>query len=499
MSSLTGLFSEIAGAIREKKGTTEPIVASNFPSEILSIEGGGGTGGTGNLQEKAVTPSTQDQIVLPDEGYDGLSKVIVTGDSDLVPSNIKNGVNLFGVQGQYLPDLTGVGTTVTVEAMTALNKGQRLYCVPNDKFSQNNIGYSHMSNVPTQLSDDLVVGLKAQTISSTTESVSLMFWNTENNTYESVVIPISGWAGSSSKSCSLNPEGTLAMFWHNGSSAPSSSQKTLVLEIDKENKTATPYMITTGANFRPQYSSSICRGIFKNYVFNFADKNIIHRYNFDTHDFTKLTSADTVNNVPTNVTTMNRVKWLSDNVMIYSGGYIMKFVFNDDDTFSYSQSAISGGGNLNEDCTMMVVSGNSYYRFYSLNTSDLTFTLIADYVPADIGESTYSGGCQIYGNLLFTNYNIHDITNVATGTTIIYTDSYKITPEKTMTFNPNAWVSTATSTNIRRLHYPQGSEAQYLAYHYDNTAMTSGRTYGIASSDLSAGDIGTAQLLFYGG
>lgn len=32
----------IADAIREKKGTTEPIKASNFASEILSIESGGG-------------------------------------------------------------------------------------------------------------------------------------------------------------------------------------------------------------------------------------------------------------------------------------------------------------------------------------------------------------------------------------------------------------------------------------------------------------------------
>ena len=34
----------IADAIREKKGTTEPIKASDFASEILSIESGGGSG-----------------------------------------------------------------------------------------------------------------------------------------------------------------------------------------------------------------------------------------------------------------------------------------------------------------------------------------------------------------------------------------------------------------------------------------------------------------------
>lgn len=38
--TLTELFTNIANAIREKKGTTESIVAEDFPSEIESISGG---------------------------------------------------------------------------------------------------------------------------------------------------------------------------------------------------------------------------------------------------------------------------------------------------------------------------------------------------------------------------------------------------------------------------------------------------------------------------
>ena len=40
MSSLKSYLTTIADAIREKKGTTEPINANNFASEILSIQGG---------------------------------------------------------------------------------------------------------------------------------------------------------------------------------------------------------------------------------------------------------------------------------------------------------------------------------------------------------------------------------------------------------------------------------------------------------------------------
>ena len=109
---------------------------------IMNLIGGGGASSS-KLQVKDVAPSANQQIILPDSGYDGLSKVnlsaipndyvgpnvnrrsggwyspstsnttiynantyitsdvILTGDSALVPSNIKNGVTIFGVNGTY--------------------------------------------------------------------------------------------------------------------------------------------------------------------------------------------------------------------------------------------------------------------------------------------------------------------------------------------------------------------------------------------------------------
>lgn len=53
------------------------------------------------LQEKTVTPTAQTQTVTPSADYDGLSKVTVEGDSYLKSGNIKAGVTIFGVPGNY--------------------------------------------------------------------------------------------------------------------------------------------------------------------------------------------------------------------------------------------------------------------------------------------------------------------------------------------------------------------------------------------------------------
>ncbi|MDY5930184.1 MAG: BspA family leucine-rich repeat surface protein [Candidatus Onthovivens sp.] len=55
-------------------------------------------------QEKTVIPTAEQQIVTPDEEYTGLSKVTIEAiqDENLISENIRNGVDILGVTGNYV-------------------------------------------------------------------------------------------------------------------------------------------------------------------------------------------------------------------------------------------------------------------------------------------------------------------------------------------------------------------------------------------------------------
>ena len=82
---LNELFTDIAKSIRNKKGSTNKIVAEDFPKEINNI---------GEALE--VIPQKENQL------YKGIyDEVTVHGDENLVPENIAKDVTIFGVQGTH--------------------------------------------------------------------------------------------------------------------------------------------------------------------------------------------------------------------------------------------------------------------------------------------------------------------------------------------------------------------------------------------------------------
>ena len=59
------------------------------------------------LQDKTITPTIEEQIVFPDDNYNGLNAVTVNAvtneiDENIKSENIKNGVDILGVTGNYV-------------------------------------------------------------------------------------------------------------------------------------------------------------------------------------------------------------------------------------------------------------------------------------------------------------------------------------------------------------------------------------------------------------
>ena len=69
--TLVNLFEDIANAIRERANSNSQIIADTFPTAIRNIPR------TIIQNSKTVTPSTSQQTITPDSGYDALGQVIV--------------------------------------------------------------------------------------------------------------------------------------------------------------------------------------------------------------------------------------------------------------------------------------------------------------------------------------------------------------------------------------------------------------------------------------
>lgn len=128
------------------------IVAGNIKSgvNILGVVGSY-SGQAPTLQSKSVSPSTSQQVVEPDNGYDGLSAVTVGGvtssiDANIQAGNIKSGVQILGVTGSY----TGSGSPTYQQKTVTPSASQQVVSADS--------GYDALSQVTVNGSANLVAG-----------------------------------------------------------------------------------------------------------------------------------------------------------------------------------------------------------------------------------------------------------------------------------------------------------------------------------------------------
>lgn len=110
------------------------IVAGNIKKDVEILGVTGTYDPQPELQDKTVTPSTSQQVISADSGYDGLDEVTVSAvtssiDANIAAGNIKKDVTILGVTGTYegsggtnVPDWSSIGwssSDVTASGLVA--------------------------------------------------------------------------------------------------------------------------------------------------------------------------------------------------------------------------------------------------------------------------------------------------------------------------------------------------------------------------------------------
>ena len=116
----------IAGALKEKTGTSDPIPVKNFKPSIEKIR----TYADPIMEGLTITPTGTEIVKTPPANVDGFNIVTVAGDPNLIPENIMVGTTIYGVEGSHpegldTSDATAIESDI-LEGATAYVNGVKI-------------------------------------------------------------------------------------------------------------------------------------------------------------------------------------------------------------------------------------------------------------------------------------------------------------------------------------------------------------------------------------
>lgn len=504
------------------------LTADNVKKGVTIFDVTGTLESGGNYQEKSITPTANGQTVMPDEGYDALSKVNIYGDEDLIPNNIKEGVSIFGVAGTYSGggyDLDLLGYDLDIEAGSSITKGQRIVATKNTSATGKTVATSSTGLTLTRLSRDgstsCVASSQYNTLDADGIPIQIAGIN-ELGTYEIVATGVTSEIdnakakyGSPAYICNIlttlqwDDDGSQAvMAIYDRTSSNTNGTTFIVIKPHKSSRTVSCTSFEM-KDIMFDYADSTHEGAKLGYLNGFAicDGHLFASgiaYAFKKSDGTLDTSARTYCFLIGKISssgggisiTYKEAQYYSFGEHLVNSNRGDSVLKREDGT--YILRADRGLTTMTESRIIQTANRNgSYYGYISQNgkyignpsneanavyviNDDLSLTKIVSINTSKQGARPSDDGAYfLIENNLFS---------VVAPTTLIGTTGV---PQTGVFSSPSRVVN---STTIRAL--VPSTEAEYTARELSSFTMESGKIYGIASESLTVGQRGTARGLF---